>query len=81
MVNISICCGQTLLGQAKDRKLKKDRKKEIRKMEDKYQELEQKLTELKRSSRGSTISGGTRFYGDSPSKTGRIREGRGEGFW
>ena len=57
---------QTLLGQANNRKLKKDRKKEIRKMEDKYQELEQRLSDLKRNSRGSTVSGGTRFYGDSP---------------
>ncbi len=57
---------QTLLGQAQNRKLKKDRKKEIRKMEDKYQELVGKLNELKRSSRGSTLAGGTRFYGDTP---------------
>ena len=37
-------------------------------MEDKYQEIEQKLSDLKRNSRGSTMSGGTRFYGDSPGK-------------
>ena len=35
-------------------------------MEDKYQELEIKLNDLKRNSRGSTISGGTRFYGETP---------------
>ncbi len=35
-------------------------------MEDKYQELVGKLNELKRNSRGSTLAGGTRFYGDTP---------------
>ena len=47
-------------------------------MEEKYQELEQKLTELKRNSRSSTISGGTRFYGDSPGRRG-LGKGRGLG--
>ena len=58
---------QTLLEQANNRKLKKDRKKEIKKMENKYQEIEQRLHDLRRQNTGgSTLSGGTRFYGDSP---------------
>lgn len=67
---------KTLLGQANNRKSKKDRKKEIRQMEDRYQELEQKLNDLKRNSRGSTLSGGTRFYGDSPGEWGGWEGGR-----
>ena len=63
MVCLCVCI-QTLLGQANNRKSKKDRKKEIRQMEDRYQELEQKLNDLKRNSRGNT--GGTRFYTEPP---------------
>lgn len=57
---------KTLLEQANNRKLKKDRKKEIKQMENRYQELEQRLCDLKRHNGGSTLSGGTRFYGESP---------------
>ena len=55
------------MGQANNRKLKKDRKKEIKKMEDKFSELEQRLSDLKRNSRTDSVpsSSGTRFY-DSP---------------
>ena len=66
---VAACRGlslQTLLEQAHNRKLKKDRKKEIKKMENKYQEIEQRLHDLRQNTRGSTLSGGTRFYGDSP---------------
>ncbi|XP_003382747.1 PREDICTED: FERM domain-containing protein 4A-like isoform X2 [Amphimedon queenslandica] len=42
---------RTLVDQAKSRAMKKDRKKEVKRAEDKYQKLEDRLVELKRSQR------------------------------
>lgn len=42
---------KTLVDQAKSHKMKKDRKKDVKRAEDKYQRLEDKLAELKRTQR------------------------------
>jgi hypothetical protein len=44
---------KTLVEQAKSRHVKKDRKKEVKRAEERYQRLEDKLSELKRSQRRS----------------------------
>ena len=40
---------KTLVDQAKNRQMKKDRKKEVKRAEEKYQKLEDRLYELKKS--------------------------------
>ena len=56
---------QTLLSQANTRRLKKDRRKEIKDALGRYQAIEERLAEMKRGQLGATGSS-TRFHVDSP---------------
>ena len=65
---------QTLLTQANTRRLKKDRKKEIKDALGRYQVLEDRLQEVKRSKRGSSgLGSSSRFHVDSPSECAGVK--------
>ena len=66
---------QTLLSQANTRRLKKDRKKEIRDALERYQSLEDKLQEMKRSGVGGGAST-SRFHVESPIESKEGKEGK-----
>ena len=67
-VSLLLLLPQTLLSQANTRRLKKDRKREIKDALSRYQVLEDRLQDMKKAKRGSMgSSSSARFHVDSPS--------------